>query len=219
MTDEAAFLAAIIAAPDDDTPRLVYTDWLDEQGRCERSEFIRVQCRLAAGYCLCNGYGPCDWCALRRREGELLLAPHGDSEWTNRVAWFEPFRRNCQAWEYRRGFVAAVTCTADDWLRHGDAITAAQPIEAVTLTTDFDPQDIHAVIHEGRIALSFAGREMIHDRRKCSRRDGWMIPDMLRAEWPRVKTWTLPTQTQIDFPSVTGQYLNPIIERAVGRGR
>ncbi|QEG26448.1 hypothetical protein GobsT_11870 [Gemmata obscuriglobus] len=33
MTDpeEAALLAAIIAAPADDTPRLVYADWLQEQ--------------------------------------------------------------------------------------------------------------------------------------------------------------------------------------------
>lgn len=31
MTDEQAFLAKIIAAPDDDVPRLVYADWLDGQ--------------------------------------------------------------------------------------------------------------------------------------------------------------------------------------------
>lgn len=30
-SEEAALLAAIIAAPDDDTPRLVYADWLQEQ--------------------------------------------------------------------------------------------------------------------------------------------------------------------------------------------
>jgi uncharacterized protein (TIGR02996 family) len=48
MTDEPALLAAVAAAPDDDTPRLVYADWLDDHGRPERAEFIRVQCRLAA---------------------------------------------------------------------------------------------------------------------------------------------------------------------------
>ena len=30
MSDEAAFLAAIIANPDDDLPRLVFADWMDE---------------------------------------------------------------------------------------------------------------------------------------------------------------------------------------------
>src|SRR5215203_7291502 len=30
--DEAAFWAAIAAAPDDDLPKLVFADWLDERG-------------------------------------------------------------------------------------------------------------------------------------------------------------------------------------------
>lgn len=46
--DEQALWAAIRAAPDDDLPRLVYADWLDERGRGDRAEFIRLQCRLAA---------------------------------------------------------------------------------------------------------------------------------------------------------------------------
>jgi uncharacterized protein (TIGR02996 family) len=44
--DERALLNAIIAAPDDDLPRLVYADWLEEHDRAERAEFIRVQCEL-----------------------------------------------------------------------------------------------------------------------------------------------------------------------------
>jgi uncharacterized protein (TIGR02996 family) len=32
MTDEAAFLNAILANPEDEAPRLVYADWLDERG-------------------------------------------------------------------------------------------------------------------------------------------------------------------------------------------
>jgi uncharacterized protein (TIGR02996 family) len=47
MTEREAFIAAILAAPDDDLPRLVYADWLEEQGEVERAEFIRVQCELA----------------------------------------------------------------------------------------------------------------------------------------------------------------------------
>jgi uncharacterized protein (TIGR02996 family) len=42
-----AFLQAILEAPDDDTPRLVFADWLDENGEPERAEFIRAQCRSA----------------------------------------------------------------------------------------------------------------------------------------------------------------------------
>jgi uncharacterized protein (TIGR02996 family) len=50
MTDSDALLAAIRAAPDDDAPRLIYADWLDEHGQPERAEFIRlsVQCVRAS---------------------------------------------------------------------------------------------------------------------------------------------------------------------------
>jgi uncharacterized protein (TIGR02996 family) len=47
MSDNTAFLRAIIEHPDDDGPRLVYADWLDEQGQAARAELIRVQCELA----------------------------------------------------------------------------------------------------------------------------------------------------------------------------
>ena len=46
--DELALLRGVEAAPDDDLPRLVYADWLDEHGRHARAEFIRVQCELAS---------------------------------------------------------------------------------------------------------------------------------------------------------------------------
>jgi uncharacterized protein (TIGR02996 family) len=35
MTQEKAFLQAIIENPDDDAPRLIYADWLDENGQSE----------------------------------------------------------------------------------------------------------------------------------------------------------------------------------------
>jgi uncharacterized protein (TIGR02996 family) len=50
MPDEDGFLAAIRQTPADDTARLVYADWLDEQddGASKlKSEFIRLELRLA----------------------------------------------------------------------------------------------------------------------------------------------------------------------------
>jgi uncharacterized protein (TIGR02996 family) len=47
MTDRDALFQAILHAPEDDAPRLVFADWLDENGEADRAEFIRVQCRLA----------------------------------------------------------------------------------------------------------------------------------------------------------------------------
>lgn len=46
MDDEAAFLRAITESPGDDTPRLVFADWLDERGD-PRSEWLRIQVHLA----------------------------------------------------------------------------------------------------------------------------------------------------------------------------
>src|SRR5262245_43085265 len=43
MSESAALLAAVLADPDDDAPRLIYADWLDERGQPERAEFIRLQ--------------------------------------------------------------------------------------------------------------------------------------------------------------------------------
>src|SRR5438270_6972316 len=47
MADRASFLAAVQADPEDDAPRLVYADWLQDNGDPDRAEFIRVQVELA----------------------------------------------------------------------------------------------------------------------------------------------------------------------------
>jgi len=45
-TDESALLASVVADPEDDAPRLVYADWMDEHRQPERAAFIRVQCEM-----------------------------------------------------------------------------------------------------------------------------------------------------------------------------
>src|SRR5262249_43368792 len=47
LTQHEAFLRAIFDAPEDDTPRLVYADFLEENGEGNRAELIRLQCELA----------------------------------------------------------------------------------------------------------------------------------------------------------------------------
>ena len=44
LSQHEAFLRAIFDAPDDDTPRLVYADFLEENGEPARAEIIRWQC-------------------------------------------------------------------------------------------------------------------------------------------------------------------------------
>lgn len=46
MLDREPFLRAIFATPDEDLPRLVFADWLDEHDDPAWAELIRVQCEL-----------------------------------------------------------------------------------------------------------------------------------------------------------------------------
>ena len=57
MTDGDALLSAIHAAPEDDAPRLVFADWLDETGDSERAEFMRIQVAMRREY---EGHGRTD---------------------------------------------------------------------------------------------------------------------------------------------------------------
>ena len=68
--NEAEFIEAICADPDDDAPRLVFSDWLEEHGNIDRAEFIRIQCEIGPAHSS-RGDHP-----LRFREGELR-AEHG----------------------------------------------------------------------------------------------------------------------------------------------
>ena len=117
------FLADIVANIDDDTPRLVYADWLAENGQDERAEFIRVQverARLPA------------WDAaqvrLCLREQELLKL-HGE-EWLAELPAVEGAK-----WEgFRRGIVAEVSFASFEALRaNAPAVRAAAPVEAATV--------------------------------------------------------------------------------------
>jgi uncharacterized protein (TIGR02996 family) len=46
--EQAALLRAIVAEPDEDTPRLAYADWLQENGDEEQARYIRDSIQLAA---------------------------------------------------------------------------------------------------------------------------------------------------------------------------
>src|SRR5687768_16014249 len=70
--DGAALFRAVCEKPADDTPRLVYADWLEESGDPDRAEFIRLQCEA---WNLCPGY-PTE--TARRVRASVLLRTHGD---------------------------------------------------------------------------------------------------------------------------------------------
>jgi uncharacterized protein (TIGR02996 family) len=119
----AAFLADIVANPDDDTPRLVYADWLDENGDPDRAEFIRAQIelhRLAAD-------SP-RYAELLARQRLLLEA--------NKEAWEAglPKAPGIGWWRWSRGFVSGVRISSAKACRdHGATLFAATPIQELEL--------------------------------------------------------------------------------------
>jgi len=46
-SEDAEFLEEIRRSPNDDTPRLIYADWLEEQGDV-RAEYLRLECEVAS---------------------------------------------------------------------------------------------------------------------------------------------------------------------------
>lgn len=184
MTDHDTLLAAIRDSPDDDAPRLIYADWLEEHGEPERAEFIRVQCRLArinlddvenAVARLCDDpdctANPCVW---KRREREIWEAgTHPLREWfgvagNHDISLFINPKEAARfatrpAFIVRRGWVEAVTLSAADAVAHLDAVLVAQPVTTVTLTD-------RPVIQFGPVRLS-------------ERHDDGLDLTTLRAEW------------------------------------
>ncbi len=123
MTRADAFLQEILAHPDDDAPRLIFADWLEEQGDASsiaRAEFIRVQCALAGGHLLLQRRNK-----LERRQQEIL------DEYGNE--WARPIRRVVRSWNYHRGFIGEVAMLAHAFLQHAARLFRRVPIQHLRL--------------------------------------------------------------------------------------
>lgn len=133
-------LANVINYPDDDAPRLVYADWLDENGDHTRGEFIRLQCWLALqkgehcdGY-YCETYDDgstmhvdCRLRKTRERVGQLLKT-HG-SRWDKELPIMAPYPEA----GYFRGFVESVRCHIDAFVEKAGELFNAAPIRKIYL--------------------------------------------------------------------------------------
>jgi uncharacterized protein (TIGR02996 family) len=122
MNQDDAFLASIIENPDDDTPRLIYADWLDEHGQADRAEFIRVQCELAR---LPKEHPR--WKGLWTRSRDLLTA--------NRNHWLGTLRSFGDNAKFHRGFVDTVTIRPEYLLEQADELFRAAPLRRVICQT------------------------------------------------------------------------------------
>jgi uncharacterized protein (TIGR02996 family) len=147
---EAAFLQSIAAAPEDDTSRLVYADWLEENGDPPRGELIRIQCERAAregeAGALRRQVEHCEkvlrsgrrfelWRGIladleskpprrsgARREGQIMKA--------NRRRWLAGLSFPV---EFRRGFPEVLEATAREYLCSAEVLERIAPVQAVRL--------------------------------------------------------------------------------------
>lgn len=116
----AAFLDAVCAAPDDDTPRLMFADWLTERDD-PRGEFIRVQCLLEQ-----MAVDEERRAALELRAVRLLEA--------HQEEWLRGLRAlGVTSVRFRRGFVEAVTMRTERFLPRAAVLFATAPIQTVCL--------------------------------------------------------------------------------------
>lgn len=113
MNDRQMLLRAILENPACDTARLVFADWLMENGQAVRGKYIR---RVLLNLPKRMGSGP--WASWNRG---LLLA------------------YCCQRVTWTRGFVSHIELSTAAFLQHAEAIFRQHPITSVRLT-DREPE-------------------------------------------------------------------------------
>src|SRR5262245_3394708 len=121
VNQHRAFLQAIRESPADDATRLVYADFLAENGDEDRAELIRVQCELSAGV---RDRGRS--LVLLRRLRALILA--------HRPEWAGVLDRLAPAAVFERGFIEAVQLRARQFLENAAAVMDHHPVSRLVLT-------------------------------------------------------------------------------------
>jgi uncharacterized protein (TIGR02996 family) len=111
MTTDIELLRAIVARPDDDTPRLAYADWLDDSatadnGYAARAEYVRLQIRLAREG---DRIPPAERASLEKRRWRLHDDHH--REWEQGIHFTNvDFSMNCTS-PIRNGSSRRNSCT------------------------------------------------------------------------------------------------------------
>jgi uncharacterized protein (TIGR02996 family) len=121
MTDRDALLAAILADPDDNTARLVYADWLQENGQTERAEFIRAQIEAAGA----EPFG------VQARQANQRATKLLD---VHRTSWIRHLHGGFAEWpRFERGFVAHLSVEPGGFVPRADALFDAEPVQSLKL--------------------------------------------------------------------------------------
>jgi uncharacterized protein (TIGR02996 family) len=126
--DRDGLFQAILTNPDDDVPRLVYADWLEEHDDSEYARFIRTQVQLAR----VPEYHPLHVRLWWEERGLVTGLP-----FRSRLSGLPgALARSCQ--DYRRGFPWQVsTESLTDFLAAAPELFAHVPIQALSLRAEY----------------------------------------------------------------------------------
>lgn len=159
--DEVAFIRAICQSPEDDGPRLIFADWLEEN-------VGMIECPLCAnllerrpdmkppGYCKCNGTRQVPNMYDQRAQFIRMQCKHSNGsephvvqrigrilQLCERKVWTDMYRRvsyptvlrianTGESWcEFRRGFPYAIRCPFGEFKSAGGGIFRQFPIQYV----------------------------------------------------------------------------------------
>ena len=123
-TEQKQLYRAVLNHPDEDTPRLMYADWLDENGDPARAEFIRLQCRLTER----QSAAPVPHIDPDQQRATVL----GDQMKARWLAELPPIH-GVHWVGFRRGFPAVHVTSPTTLVRAAKRVWAAAPVEAVTI--------------------------------------------------------------------------------------
>jgi|GEM_PF-2834790 len=180
MPDDAAFVRMIAATPDDDAPRLVYADYLEESGdpvKMARAEFIRVQVEKAR---------------------LVPDTPKSNELWhrdTALLEWAREWRRELPAIEgveyggFVRGFIDHVTAHGDKLAHFFATIVDSVPLRKLSLDGNFSLASVRAITQSVNLEqvveldISAHSLESPSILRQFTRRGPWPKLRHLRILW------------------------------------
>jgi uncharacterized protein (TIGR02996 family) len=188
VSDREALLAAIRQFPDDDAPRLVFADWLDEcapakprrKGR-DHAAFIRAQIQTGVA-CFAwkvhsmNSF----WWVVRGK-----CRTPGRGEVVRALLPGLAFVRDFCRFTVRRGFVEVAELSSRDWFENAGSILERNPVQRVQLMTWPMP------------------RELADIEQSQGNPPGWDVPNTLNKRWPGI-TFDMPRPysgaEEFDYP-------------------
>jgi uncharacterized protein (TIGR02996 family) len=157
MNDERALLDSIVAAPEDDGPRLVFADWCDDHGRPDRATMIRRLVAVPSAVFIWNqsaraflprlwhdGTAPAK--AIRNLKRDVAVACRED--------WG---RTPVERVTVRRGFATAVRLRWSDFRTLAPALFDAHPLRSVVLSDLWTLPSVERPGHQDAVVASDGG--------------------------------------------------------------